>query len=255
WAERLAPMLIDTASRLNGWIKDGRGLLFEGAQGALLDIDHGTFPFVTSSNTTAGGVATGTGVPPTRLDAVLGVVKAYSTRVGGGPFTTELLDATGEHLRRRGNEFGTTTGRPRRCGWFDAVAVRYAGMLSGVTAIALTKLDVLDELDEILLCTGYRYRGETFDTIPAELEVLAELEPVYRRVLGWRQSTVGVLERTELPQAAQDYVRILEDEVGAPAVMISTGPRREETILCDHPELAHVLGDRRAEVVRFRDGR
>jgi len=252
WAEELAPYLDDVAPRLNAWIDEGRGLLFEGAQGTMLDIDHGTYPYVTSSNTTAGGVASGTGVPPTRLDGVLGVIKAYTTRVGGGPFTTELHDATGEHLRSRGNEFGTTTGRPRRCGWFDAVVARYSRMLNGVDAMALTKLDVLDELEEIEICTAYRHRGEILHDLPAERDVLEAAEPVYRKVPGWQSSTVGILEVEDLPKAARDYVSILEDEVGAPVGMISTGPRREETILVDRPELGRLLGGGLEKVLKLR---
>ena len=241
WAEELAPYLADTAPLLNRWIKHGKALLFEGAQGALLDVDHGTYPFVTSSNATAGGVATGSGVAPTRLDGTLGVVKAYTTRVGEGPFPGELHEGVGEHLRDRGNEFGTTTGRPRRCGWFDAVAARYATTINGVNLLALTKLDVLDELAEIQVCTGYRYRGEILHDFPSEVAVLEKVEPVYRSFPGWQSSTVGLLEHSDLPQAARDYVAFLEDQLEAPAAFISTGPRREETILVQQPELDRLL--------------
>jgi len=253
WGRELRPFLRDTSVLLNRWIDDGDGVLFEGAQGTLLDLDHGTYPFVTSSSSTAGGAATGTGVPPTRLDGVLGVVKAYTTRVGAGPFVTELEGGVGEHLRRRGNELGTTTGRPRRCGWFDAVAVRYARILNGTGVLALTKLDVLDELEEIRICTGYRHRGELLEDFPTSLEVLAESEPEYRTVPGWQESTVGVLEFAQLPQKAREYVRVLEQEVGAPVGLVSTGPRREETILTDRPELARLLGGSLEQVVRHRD--
>jgi len=253
WAERLEPYLCDTARLLNQWIDEGRGVLFEGAQGALLDVDHGTYPYVTSSNATAGGVCTGTGVAPTRIDGVLGVVKAYTTRVGGGPFVGELNDATGEYLRRRGNEFGTTTGRPRRCGWFDAVAVRHARVLNGVDALALTKLDVLDELEEIRISTGYRFRGKRCRDFPAALDLLEGAVPEYRTLPGWRSPTAGIVELTELPQAARDYVSVIEEEVGAPVAVISTGPRREETILLDRPEMRILLADRLARVVAHRD--
>ncbi|MCP4664277.1 MAG: adenylosuccinate synthase [bacterium] len=253
WAERLEPLLCDTARLLNRWIDEGKGVLFEGAQGALLDIDHGTYPYVTSSSSTAGGACTGAGVAPTRIDGVLGVVKAYTTRVGGGPFVGELGEATGEHLRRRGNEFGTTTGRPRRCGWFDAVAVRHARLLNGVDALALTKLDVLDELEEIKIVTGYRFRGRVDRDFPAALEFLEGAEAEYRTLPGWRSSTAGILDLADLPQAARDYVAVLEEEVGAPVAVISTGPRREETILLDRPEMRTLLADRLARVVARRD--
>lgn len=245
WAEQLAPYLADTEHLLNGWIREGKSLLFEGAQGTLLDIDHGTYPYVTSSSSTAGGAATGTGVPPTAIDGVIGILKAYTTRVGGGPFTTELEDETGEFLRKRGNEFGTVTGRPRRCGWLDLVAARYAQTLNGVDGIALTKLDVLDDLAEIKICTGYRVGGEVLRDFPADRAALEEAEPVYDTVPGWRQSTVGALELSDLPAAARSYVARIEDELGAPAVIISTGPRREETILRhEHPELGRLTSGR-----------
>jgi adenylosuccinate synthase len=252
WAEQLAPYLADTSQLLNRWIKDGKALLFEGAQGALLDVDHGTYPFVTSSNATAGGVAIGSGVAPTRLDGTLGVVKAYTTRVGEGPFPGELEETVGQHLRDRGNEYGTTTGRPRRCGWFDAVAARYATMINGVDILALTKLDVLDELEEIKVCTGYRFRGETLHDFPSEVAVLDEVEPIYRSFKGWQSSTVGLLEFADLPQTARDYIAFLEDQLEAPAALVSTGPRREETILTDQPELERLLSGRVARVLKER---
>ncbi len=253
WAERLAPYLCDTALVLNNWISKRRRVLFEGAQGALLDLDHGTFPFVTSSSSTAGGAATGTGVPPRSIGGVLGVLKAYVTRVGGGPFVTELEDETGEHLRDRGNEVGTSTGRPRRCGWFDAVAARYAVMLSGASVLALTKLDVLDELDEIEVCIGYRYGGETLRHFPAELQVLYEAEPIYRTVPGWREPTVGCLEVGDLPRKARDYVALLEEEIGVPVGLVSTGPRREETILVDRKEMRKVVSGQLELIVEHRN--
>ena len=244
WAQRFEGIAVDTVNLLNDLIDGGSSVLFEGAQGAMLDVDHGSFPYVTSSNTTAGGVCTGTGVPPTALDGVLGVVKAYSTRVGGGPFVTELLDQRGEHLRIRGNEFGTVTGRARRCGYFDAMVARYAARVNGVDALALTKIDVLDELPEIPVCVGYRWRGSVLAELPFELDVLQEVEPIYKNMKGWQQSTVGIKTFEELPQEARDYVSLLEEEVGAPVGLLSTGPRREETIVLDIPELDWLLGPR-----------
>ena len=253
WAERLEPYLCDTAQLLNRWMGKRRRVLFEGAQGALLDLDHGTYPFVTSSNSTAGGACTGTGVPPRRIGGVLGVIKAYVTRVGGGPFPTELEGEAGEHLRARGNEFGTTTGRPRRCGWFDAVAARYAVMLNGVDSLALTKLDVLDEIEEIKVCTGYRIGDQELTDFPSRLSHLAEAEPVYRTVPGWQTPTVGCLELSDLPAAARDYIALLEEEVGVSVGMVSTGPRREETILIDNKEMRRVTSGRLAQVAEHRD--
>ncbi len=231
WAKRLEPFLCETEHLLHRWLKEGQSLLFEGAQGSLLDVDHGTYPFVTSSSPTAGGAATGSGVPPTAFDGVLGIVKAYTTRVGGGPFPGELLDEQGDYLRKRGNEFGTVTGRPRRCGWFDAVAVRYAQRLNGAELVALTKLDVLDELAEIPVCVGYRIDGEVTQELPSRLDRLEHAEPVYKTLPGWRQSTVGTLQAADLPPAARGYIAFLEGEIGAEVALISTGPRREETIL------------------------
>ena len=231
WAARLEPFLADTAYLLNGWLEAGRSLLFEGAQGALLDLDHGTYPYVTSSSPTAGGAGAGSGVPPSRIDGVLGILKAYTTRVGGGPFVTELEDESGEFLRSRGNEFGTTTGRPRRCGWLDAVAARYAVMLNGTDGLALTKMDVLDTLDEIRICVAYRIDGEERRQLPATVEELASAEPVYRTLPGWRSDTVGTVDFDNLPAPARDYVAAIEEEVGAPVAIVSSGPRREETIL------------------------
>jgi adenylosuccinate synthase len=253
WAERLAPSLRDTEQLLNGWIDEGRSLLFEGAQGTLLDVDHGTYPYVTSSSSTAGGAVTGTGVPPTRLAGALGVLKAYTTRVGGGPMVSELLDATGEFLRQRGNEYGTVTGRPRRCGWLDTVVARYARLVNGIDAIALTKLDVLDDLDEIPVCTGYRLRGKVVRDLPPGRADLAGAEPVLRTMKGWKRETVGILDHGDLPPAARDYVDLIEQEVGAPVALISTGPRREETIVRETPALARLTEGRLAKVVEQRE--
>jgi adenylosuccinate synthase len=231
WRPRVAPFVCDTTRLLNEWLEEGRRLLFEGAQGTLLDIDHGTYPYVTSSNTAAGYFSPGAGVPHTAVGSVVGVLKAYTTRVGAGPFPSELHDDFGERLRERGNEFGTTTGRPRRCGWLDLVAARYARRVSGVSSIALTKLDVLDSLAEIPVCTGYRIGGEALDSVPADVTVLEKVEPIYEVLPGWQTSTVGTVELDDLPPTARSYVDYIERAVGAPVDLISTGPRREETVL------------------------
>jgi adenylosuccinate synthase len=229
-AERIRAHVSDTGRYLRNRLKGGATLLAEGAHGAMLDLSAGTYPFVTSSHCTAGAVATGLEIAPRALDGSLLVLKAYSTRVGEGPFPTELSDATGEFLRKRGNEYGTSTGRPRRTGWFDAVVARTAVELSGADAVALTKLDCLDELEEIPVCLGYRLDGKAVSDLPALAEDIARLEPEYERFPGWKAVTTGATRYEELPGAAQRYVRVLEDSIGAPAVIISTGPRREETI-------------------------
>lgn len=252
WVERLAPFVRDTTALLAAWRREGRSVLFEGAQGTLLDLDHGSYPYVTSSSSTAGGAAVGAGVPPTALDGVLGVLKAYTTRVGEGPFPTELHDEAGAYLRERGNEFGTTTGRPRRCGWLDLVAARYACELNGVDTIALTKLDVLDGFEEIRLCVAYRIDGAEVRRFPADAAELARAEPVLESVPGWRAETAGVLEHDALPAAARDYVARIEAEVEAPVSLVSTGPRREETIVRDNAHLTSWLGDRLEEVLAAR---
>jgi adenylosuccinate synthase len=244
WAEKLAPFRTDTADLLQQAMRAGQSVLFEGAQGSLLDVDHGTYPFVTSSNALAGGACAGAGVPPHHIHGALGVLKAYTTRVGGGPLPTEDLGEAGEYLRKRGNEFGTTTGRPRRCGWLDLVAARYSTALNGIDVIALTKLDVLDAFAEIPVCVGYRYRGELLRRFPADLRVLAKAEPEYSVLPGWRQDTVGILEESRLPAAARDYVAFIERELEVPVGFISTGPRREETIVRDLPALRRLTGDR-----------
>lgn len=231
----LAPLVGDVAAALAPY--SSRSILFEGAQGTLLDVDHGSYPFVTSSGCLAGYAAPACGLPARAIDGVLGVFKAYATRVGGGPFPTELEDATGEHLRRRGNEFGTTTGRPRRTGWFDAVAAAAATRWNGIEAVALTKLDVLDELAEIRIATGYRLGDAALPDIPEDSDDLAHVEPVYETLPGWRTSTSGITGFARLPELARRYVERLEELLGAPVVMISTGPRREETILRAVPPL------------------
>lgn len=230
FGEVLAPRITNGTVLINEQIRAGKRVMFEGAQGTMLDIDHGTYPFVTSSNTVVGGVCTGLGVAPKHIHHVIGVAKAYTTRVGGGAFPTELNDATGEHLRKRGNEFGTVTGRPRRTGWLDLPVVRTSAMLNGLDALAITKLDVLDDFDEIPVCTHYNVHGERWQTFPAFAVAHNDYKPEYKKLKGWKQSTVGITKFNELPQAAKDYVKYIEDEIGCPASIISTGPRREETI-------------------------
>lgn len=234
-APELLPMMADVTSRLHELRRDGANIMFEGAQGSLLDIDHGTYPFVTSSNTTAGGTATGSGFGPLYLDYVLGITKAYTTRVGSGPFPTELFDDTGKHLADRGHEFGATTGRARRCGWFDAVALRTAVNINSVSGICLTKLDVLDGLEIIRICVGYTCKEGKPVANPIDAEDYANLLPVYEEVPGWSESTLGVKSLEALPAAARAYITRLEELVGAPIDIISTGPDRVETIVLRHP--------------------
>ncbi len=230
YKNRVAPLMIDTASFLNKAIKQGKDILFEGAQGTLLDVDFGTYPYVTSSNTTAGGACTGLGVPPTSIDEVIGVSKAYTTRVGNGPFPTELKDETGKYLQEKGNEFGATTGRPRRCGWLDLLILRYAVMINGIKKIALTKLDVLDELDTIKVCTGYKYKGKTLKEFSNEVEILENCQPVYKNLPGWKQNTNGIKDYKKLPQKTKDYLKFIQDQTETKIFLISTGCKREETI-------------------------
>ncbi|HJW14545.1 MAG TPA: adenylosuccinate synthase [Thermoanaerobaculia bacterium] len=229
-AARLAPHVTDTGRYLRDHLARGGSLLAEGAHGAMLDLSAGTYPFVTSSTCTAAGVAAGLQISPRALDGAIVVLKAYSTRVGSGPFPTELVDATGEYLRKRGNEYGTSTGRPRRTGWFDAVVARTGVALSGADAIAITKLDILDDMEEIPVCVGYKLDGRAVDAVPALVEDTERLEPVYEWLPGWRARTTSVTRFEDLPPAAKRYVRFLEEASGAPAAFISTGPRREETI-------------------------
>jgi adenylosuccinate synthase len=227
---------VDRASLLlNRSIAAGRNVLFEGAQGTLLDIDHGTYPYVTSSSTVAGGACTGSGVGPTTIDEVIGIVKAYVTRVGEGPFPTELNDEMGEQLRREGSEFGSTTGRPRRTGWFDAVALREAVRISGMTGLAITKMDVLNNLDNIHICTAYAYQGQLLEDFPHDLDILKECKPVYEQMDGW-QADLGTATSFEtLPAKAQDYLRKIEEVCGCPIVLVSIGPRRDQTIQLKNP--------------------
>jgi adenylosuccinate synthase len=241
YAEKLGPLVGDVARFVNGAISEGRSVLFEGAQGTMLDIDHGTYPFVTSSNASAGGACTGLGVAPTRIDAVVGVSKAYITRVGGGPFPTESRGAAGQTLRERGNEFGAVTGRPRRCGWFDIPLLRYSAALNGFQSLVVTKLDVLDHLAEIPVCTGYRYRSEKLDEMPALARVMDQIEPVYETVPGWNCSTEGLRHYSELPAPAKAYLQYLEDRVEVEIGCISTGPERDQTILKPDSRLERLL--------------
>jgi len=233
WADMLGPYLRDVSELLDERMKLGQSVLFEGAQGALLDLDHGTYPYVTSSSSTAGGAATGLGVGPRAIHGVLGITKAYTTRVGSGPFPTELRDDQGRTIATRGDEFGATTGRPRRCGWFDAVAVRYACRINGIDRIALTKPDVLAGLGEIPVCTGYRYKGAVLKSFPAEPWVLENVVPEYRNLPGWPASLHGAAEPGSLPKTFADYVRVLEDLVETKVAVISTGVERGQTVFVD----------------------
>jgi len=239
--ERIKPMVADVPELLHDIQQQGGSILFEGAQGALLDIDHGTYPYVTSSNTTAGAAAAGSGVGPANLDHVIGITKAYTTRVGSGPFPTELydgdelLDSVGEHLAKQGHEFGSTTGRPRRCGWFDAVALRRSNQINSTTGLCITKLDVLDGLDVIRLCVGYTINGEERRTPPVGAEAFADCHPVYVEMPGWSDSTVGVKNYDDLPENAKNYLKRIEEITETPIDIISTGPDRNETIVLRHP--------------------
>ncbi|MGC8521595.1 MAG: adenylosuccinate synthase [Steroidobacteraceae bacterium] len=235
YAETIAPLVTDVTLELDRLRRGGGSALFEGAQGAMLDVDLGTYPYVTSSNTTAGFAGTGSGLGPRAFDYVLGIVKAYTTRVGAGPFPTELFDGYGEHLSKVGHEFGSVTGRRRRCGWFDSVALRRAIVHSSVSGLCITKLDVLDGLELIRVCVGYRFGGEVVAEPPLSLDGYAGLEPVYEELPGWRDSTVGITEYSALPPNARKYLERLEALVGVPIDIISTGPDREETIILRHP--------------------
>jgi adenylosuccinate synthase len=231
FAERIRPMVCDTARLLNEAIRAGKRVMFEGAQATMLDLDHGTYPFVTSSSASAGGACTGTGVPPTSINAIIGVAKAYTTRVGGGPFPTEALDAMGDEIRRRGNEFGSVTGRPRRCGWFDIPLVRYSAMLNGIDSLVVTKLDVLDELEKIPVCVTYRSGRHEIKDMPATARGFEAVEPVFECLPGWRTPTLGISRYEELPGKARDYLAYLESRAGVEIACISTGPERNQTIV------------------------
>jgi adenylosuccinate synthase len=238
-AEQVRPFVADTGRMLNNILAEGGSVMFEGAQGTMLDIDHGTYPFVTSSSATAGGASTGTGVGPTAIGTVISVTKAYVTRVGEGPFPTEIHDAIGDHLRARGNEYGAVTGRPRRCGWLDIPLLRYSNQVNGAEWLVITKLDVLDELEEIPICVGYEIGGKVTDEIPADVQGLEQIKPVYAKMKGWRSSTEGITEFDKLPPAAREYLRFQERESGAKIGMVSTGPDRNQTMLL--PEFAAAL--------------
>jgi adenylosuccinate synthase len=231
FAARIRPMVRDTAMLLNGAIRDGKAVLFEGAQGTMLDIDHGTYPFVTSSSASAGGACTGTGVAPTRISGVIGVSKAYTTRVGGGPFPTEAPDGTGEQIRKRGNEFGAVTGRPRRCGWFDVPLLRYTATINGLDSLVVTKLDVLDEFASIPVCVGYRSGGQETAEMPPTVAEIEKAEPVYESLPGWRSSTLGISSYDALPAKAKEYLAFLESRTGVEVGCISTGPERNQAIV------------------------
>jgi len=230
---KVAPFVCDTAALLNKALAQGESVMFEGAQGSMLDIDHGTYPFVTSSSATSGGAVIGTGVAPTAIDTVIGITKAYCTRVGGGPFPTEALDAQGDMLRARGNEFGAVTGRPRRCGWLDLPLLRYAGMINGVSWLVVTKLDVLDELAEIPVCVGYKINGKETEEIPPQDSGYHQIECIYRKMPGWQTSTLGITKLEKLPKAAREYLAFVEKQSEARVGMVSTGPDREQTIFVD----------------------
>ena len=242
YGERLRPWVHDVSLLLARAMREGKPILFEGAQGTLLDIDHGTYPYVTSSNASIGGVCTGLGIGPRAIDGVLGVAKAYTTRVGEGPLPTELTGEMGDRLRESGHEYGAVTGRPRRCGWYDAVAVRYGVRINGLDALALTKLDVLDGLDQIEVCTAYRCGGRTLTEFPSDITQLAACEPVYETLPGWKTPTKGARRFADLPDGARRYIARLEEVSGVPAAIVSTGSERDDTIVRDDSMLTNWLG-------------
>ncbi len=239
--ERIRGFVTDTAQLVNGALRDGKAVLIEGAQGTMLDIDHGTYPFVTSSSATAGGACTGLGVPPTSIGGVVGVTKAYTTRVGSGPFPTEMPDLEAREVRDRGKEYGAVTGRPRRCGWLDLAMLRYAVMLNGIESLVVTKLDVFDTQREIQVCTGYTLKGAPIREMPALVERFAEATPVYKTLPGWCSATYGIRDAAQLPLAARDYLKFIADELGVEIGMISTGPERDATIVPSGTKLASWL--------------
>jgi adenylosuccinate synthase len=241
YAPLLKEFVVDSSAYLNRQIRAGKKILFEGAQGTLLDIDHGTYPYVTSSNASAGGACVGTGVAPSLITGAIGIAKAYTTRVGGGPFPTELNGTIGETIRQRGDEYGASTGRPRRCGWFDGPATQYSALLNNLQAIALTKLDVLDEFEEIQVCTDYQYKGSPLQEFPAEIKVLEAVKPIYRVVPGWGCQTAGMRSYADLPQKAQDYLKLLSEITETEFSFISTGPDRDDTIIVPDSWIARTL--------------
>lgn len=234
-ADEISPFIIDVSAELDGAIKSGGNILFEGAQGCLLDVDHGTYPFVTSSNTIAANASIGAGIGPNKLDHIVGVVKAYTTRVGAGPFVSELIDEIGEYLQEKGQEFGATTGRRRRCGWFDLVVARYAARLNGLTHLAITKLDVLTGLDTLKLCIAYEHQGARLESIPPQLSTLNTCSPIYEEMEGWNEDITGARTLRELPKSARAYIRRIEEFIGAPVSIVSVGSGREETIITRNP--------------------
>jgi adenylosuccinate synthase len=232
-ADLVAPFVADTGLMVNKAIRNGKRVMFEGAQGTMLDIDHGTYPFVTSSSATSGGAVIGTGVPPTAISTVIGITKAYCTRVGEGPFPTEIHDELGEVIRKKGNEFGAVTGRPRRCGWIDLPLLRYSNMINGTGWLVVTKLDVLDELAKIPVCVGYKIDGKETEEIPAQDSGFKKIEPIYREFDGWQTSTEGIVDHDKLPAKAQEYLKFVQKESGAKIAMVSTGPDRDQTVWVD----------------------
>jgi adenylosuccinate synthase len=241
YARRISPLVRDTAKLLNEAMRAGKSVMFEGAQGTMLDVDHGTYPFVTSSSAAAGGACTGTGIAPTHIDGIVGVSKAYITRVGAGPFPSEENGPAGDVIRKRGNEFGSVTGRPRRCGWFDVPLLRYTAMVNGFDSLIVTKLDVLDEFAEIPVCVGYRCGGRAIDEMPATNRHLENIEPVYEKVPGWQQTTKGISKFEDLPARARVYIGFLEERSGVEIGCVSTGPERTETMVLKGTRLAKLL--------------
>lgn len=242
YTERLRPLVCDTSSFVNQAIRDGKSVLFEGAQGTMLDIDHGTYPFVTSSNASAGGACTGAGIPPTRINGIIGVSKAYITRVGAGPFPSEIEGPAADHIRKVGNEFGSVTGRPRRCGWFDVPLLHYTAIINGFDSMIITKLDVLDDLDEIPVCVAYEVDGRRVAEMPATNAEVAHIQPVYETLPGWKTSTKGVTSLDKMPARAMDYLKFLEAKTGVEVGCVSNGPERNETIIVPGSRLAQLLG-------------
>ncbi len=236
--ERLRGLVCDTAELLSRAMDEGKSVLLEGAQGTMLDIDHGTYPYVTSSSATSGGACTGLGVAPTRLTGVAGVTKAYTTRVGSGPFPTEMPELEAQEVRDRGREYGAVTGRPRRCGWLDLMVLRYAKMINGIDSLVVTKLDVFDTQPEIQVCTGYTYKGTPLGEMPAEIEVMEKVAPVYKALSGWQSNTYGLREKEQLPHAAKHYMKFIADQLGVEVGIVSTGPERDATIVCPGTKLA-----------------
>ncbi len=235
YAEKLSEYIADTDIIINKMIDENKNILFEGAQGTLLDVDHGTYPYVTSSNAGAGGACTGLGVGPTKITRVIGVVKAYTTRVGEGPFPTEIKDSLGEKIREKGGEYGATTGRPRRCGWLDMVVLRHSIRINGLSGIVITKLDILDGLEKIKICTAYRYNGRLYEEFPKELNVFEKCEPVYEEVSGWKENTSGIKDFEKLPKTAQEYIKNIERILGVNVEIISSGQKRDELIMLKEP--------------------